>query len=239
MRTPASLALRIACLLSLVGCGRGQPAGRSGPASRAATRPAAAGWTPLFPADSLAGWRVSHWSDLRLPQQVEGQAWKAEGDVLYGLGKRTWLYSQAEYGDFEMTFEVRISQGANGGVGLRFPPAGDPAYTGMELQVVDHEVYYRGRSRPEQRTASIYDEIAADAAPSPVDAWTAWRITLLGRRVTIAVDGRVVLDADLSAETQARQQKGPALAERPLRGRIGFQNLNGQITFRKLRIRRR
>ena len=192
----------------------------------------------LFAGDSLDGWSVSDWSDLRRPQQVAGEAWKVDGGVLSGLGRRTWLFSEGEYADFVLSFDVRISRGANGGVGLRFPPEGDPAYTGMELQVVDHEVYYGGRSRPEQRTGSIYDEIAADDAPAPVERWTAWQITCKGPRVTVVIDGRTALDADLSRETKARQQKGPPLAQRPLRGRIGFQNLSQRITFRNLRLRK-
>jgi hypothetical protein len=213
-------------------------AGCNGPESQPKAGPPPAAFSALFPADSLEGWSISDWSDLQTPQRVAGAAWKAEGDVLYGLGRRTWIFSEAEYGDFVLTFEVKISPGANGGMGLRFPPEGDPAYKGLEVQIVDHEVYYRGRSRPEQRTGSIYDEIAPTRdAPSPIDQWSTWQITARGSRVTVVIDGEQLLDADLSKETKARQQKGPSLAERPTRGRIGFQNLKGLIAFRKLRIK--
>jgi hypothetical protein len=223
--------LAIAVLLAAGGCSRTpKPPGATPPPPT--TAPAG-----LFPGDSLDGWRVSDWSDLRRPQQVPGEAWKMDGGVLSGLGRRTWLFSEGEYADFVLSFDVRISRGANGGVGLRFPPEGDPAYTGLELQVVDHEVYYRGRSRPEQRTGSIYDEIAAKDAPAPVERWTAWQITCKGSRVAVVIDGQTVLDADLSRETKARQQKGPPLSQRPRKGRIGFQNLSQRITFRNLRLR--
>ena len=196
------------------------------------------GFVPLFSGDSLEGWKVSDWSDLRTPQQVEGTPWRIEDGVLYGLNKRTWIISPKQYGDFILKLETMISKGSNGGIGLRFPLDGDPAYTGMEIQVVDHDVYYGGSSRPEQRTGSIYDEIAPSKdAVKPVGQWNAWEITTRGSRVVIVLNGQKIIDADLSRETKARQQKGPALAERPLKGHIGFQNLNGTITLRNLRIR--
>jgi len=196
------------------------------------------GFAPLFPGDNLAGWKVSDWSDLRTPQKVEGTPWKIENGVLYGLNKRTWLISPQQYGNFVLKFESEISKGSNGGIGLRFPPAGDPAYTGMEIQVVDAEVYYHGRARPEQRTGSIYDEIAASTdAAKPAGQWNSWEITAKASQVTIVLNGQKIIDADLSRETKARQQKGPALAERPLKGHIGFQNLNGTITLRNIMIK--
>ncbi len=196
------------------------------------------GFRPLFPRDSLVGWKVSDWSDLRTPQKVRGTPWNIENGVLYGLNKRTWLISPKEYGDFILKFESKITKGSNGGIGLRFPPQGDPAYTGMEIQVVDAEVYYRGRARPEQRTGSIYDEIAAGTdAARPVGQWDSWEITARGSQVTIVLNGRKIIDADLSRETKARQQKGPPMAKRPLKGHIGFQNLNGTITLRNIMVK--
>jgi hypothetical protein len=197
-----------------------------------------AGFEPLFPDDSLAGWRVSDWSDVGIPQKHEGTPWKIENGVLYGLNKHTWIISPQQYSDFVLKLESKIERGANGGIGLRFPPQGDPAYTAMEIQVVDAEVYYGGSARPEQRTGSIYDEIAAKpGAVKPPGQWNSWQITARDSRVTVVLNGQEVINVDLSRETKARQQKGPALAKRPLKGHVGFQNLNGLITLRNIMIK--
>jgi len=196
------------------------------------------GFVPLFGKDGIKGWKVSNWSDVAAAQRYPGTAWKIEDGVLYGLNKGTWIISPKQYGDFVLRLESRISRGANGGIGLRFPPAGDPAYTAMEIQVVDGDVYYRGQARPEQRTGSIYDEIAArGGAVKPPGQWNVWEITAKGSHVTVVLNGQKVIDADLSRETKARQQKGPALAQRPLKGHIGFQNLRGEIALRNVMIK--
>jgi len=193
---------------------------------------------PLFPNDSLAGWRVSHWADVAVPQQYPGTAWKIDNGVLYGLDKHTWLISPKQYSDFILRLETRLSRGGNGGIGLRFPDSGDPAYVGIEIQVVDSEVYYRGKARPEQKTGSIYDEIAAKPqVAKPAGQWNQWEITARGSRLTVVLNGRKVIDVDLSTQTKARQQKGPALAKRPLKGHIGFQNLRGTIELRNIMIK--
>ena len=196
------------------------------------------GFKLLFPGDSLEGWKVSDWSNISTPQKLPGTPWRIENGVLYGLNKRTWIISPGQYSDFVLKLESKIGKGANGGIGLRFPLDGDPAYTAMELQIVDHEVYYGGKSTPQQRTASIYDEIpASPEVTKPPGQWNAWEITARGSHVIVVLNGQKVIDADLSRETKARQQKGPALAQRPLKGYIGFQNLNGEITLRNIMIK--
>ena len=203
-----------------------------------ALRAADDGFVPLFGGDSLEGWKVSDWSNVAAPQKVSGTPWRIEGGVLYGLNKRTWIRSTKEYSDFVLKLDTKVTRGSNGGIGLRFPPQGDPAYTAMEIQVVDDRVYYGGSARTEQCTGSIYDEIApSKVATNPVGQWNSWLITARGSQITIVLNGEKIIDADLSRETKARQQKGPALAERPLKGHIGFQNLNGSITLRNIMIK--
>ena len=148
------------------------------------------GFVPLFPGDSIEGFKVSDWSNVAAPQKVEGTPWKVENGVLYGLNKRTWIRSVKQYGDFVLKLDTKVTRGSNGGIGLRFPPEGDPAYTAMEIQVVDDRVYYGGSARTEQCTVSIYDEIdTSKVATNPVGQWNSLVITARGIQITIVLNG--------------------------------------------------
>ena len=48
-----------------------------------------------------------------------------------------------------------IVTGGNSGVGIRSPLKGDPAYVGMEIQLIDDVNW--GKLQPWQHTGSIYD----------------------------------------------------------------------------------
>ena len=199
-----------------------------------------ANFKPLLAEGDLKKWHVSDWSNVATPQKVEGEPWSFEDGVLMGLNKRTWLYSDKDYADFVLKFEWKVSEGANGGLGLRFPPNGDPAYQGMEIQMIDADRYYQDGGRPEQRSGAIYDLIAPkDPAAKPAGEWNSYEVTCKGDHVQLVWNGKKVLDVDLSQQKQkvAGRDDAEPLAERPRRGRIGFQNLNGTVTIRNPMIK--
>ena len=43
----------------------------------------------------------------------------------------------SEYADFSFRFDFKLAAGGNNGVGIRAPLEGDPAYAGMEIQILD------------------------------------------------------------------------------------------------------
>jgi hypothetical protein len=193
---------------------------------------------PLFPNDSLEGWRVSAGADLAKTYEGKEKAWSLEKGLLTGNGLRTFLRSPDEYGDFVLKFDWQISKGANAGVGLRLPAKGDPSYAGLEIEMVHGEVFYRGHARVEQLTGAIFDEVPAGKdAQRPIGQWNSYEITCKGSRIAVVLNGEKVIDEDLSRHTVARQKKGPPLADRPRRGYIGFQNLSGGVAIRKAQIK--
>ena len=198
------------------------------------------GFRPLFPDQTLSGWRVASWRDVSEPAEEPGEAWRFHDGVLEGTGQGTWLVSKEPYGDFVLELDWRIDRGANAGVGLRFPPAGDPAYRGMEVQIVDGERYYRGRGEPRQRTGSIHNAVpASQQAANPPGQWNHYRITARGPRISVVLNGQTVVDVNLAEHTRPVNETGaPPLAQRPRTGRIGFQNLSGGLELRNIRIKR-
>ncbi|MEX2558350.1 MAG: DUF1080 domain-containing protein, partial [Pirellulales bacterium] len=84
---------------------------------------------PLFNEKDLTGWKA-----------IDGpiDSWKAEDGMLSTTGKEGgWLSTEDEYANFELKLEFRVPKGGNSGVFLRAPHEGNPAFAGMEIQVLD------------------------------------------------------------------------------------------------------
>ena len=118
---------------------------------------------PLFTDESGAkkDWAVRLWSDVSKPAP-EGVTWQLHDGVLNGSEPRgTWLISNAEYADFVLELDFKLGEGGNSGVALRAPDHGDPAFDGIELQMVDERHYtkYNQSYGPASLTGSLYDAI--------------------------------------------------------------------------------
>ena len=201
------------------------------------------GFAPLFTADGApTGWLVRAWDDLGT-EAGPGTGWKVEGGVLRAGDRRgTWLMSDAEYADFILEFEIKLTERGNSGVALRAPLDGDPAFDAMELQLAD--LRYNPGATEAELSGAIYRAIApTEQVYRPAD-WNACRIELKGMRLKVTLNGRVVQDVDLeSLDRPTRRHDGrPAspVKDRPRRGHIGFQHLsrdNEPVLIRHARIK--
>src|SRR5882672_4858491 len=119
------------------------------------------GFAPLFPEDGIPkGWLVRRWDDVSKPAE-KAATWRVENGVLQGSEPRgTWLVSEKEYGDFILEFEWKLGERGNSGIALRAPLFGDPAFDGMELQMVDPRYYGDTKVPPAELTGSLYKAVA-------------------------------------------------------------------------------
>jgi hypothetical protein len=205
-----------------------------------------AGFQPLFPADGVPkGWLVRKWDDLKAPADA-GVVWKVENGVLNGSEPRgTWLVSEAEYTDFVLEFEWKLGDRGNSGVALRAPLFGDPAFDGMELQMVDPRYYPSDmKVTPAELTGSLYKAVAPAEQVFKPNAWNHYVISCKGSQVKVELNGKVILDADLDQLTKPTQRHdgtdAPPLKDRPRKGHIGFQELSrggGHVEIRNARIK--
>ncbi len=205
------------------------------------------GFTLLFPQEGVpAGWTVRRWDGVSQP--AENVIWAVENSVLRGGEPRgTWLVSDKEYGDFTIEFDWRIPERGNGGLGLRFPPHGDPAFDGLELQMVDPRYYGEAAAEipPNELTGGLYRAVAPRKRAYKPGEWNRYVVTLRGPRVTVELNGETIQNVNLDEETipVTRHDGSPAptLKQRPRRGRIGFQDLSrggGHVEIRNARIKR-
>lgn len=206
------------------------------PATAHAAEPA---FVPLFPTDGVpTGWRVTAWADVKNPPP-DGAQWIVKDGVLHGSDPRgTWLVSEREYGDFRLEFEFKLGERGNGGLGLRFPLAGDPAYDGLELQMVDPRYYGDDKVDDGQLTGSLYPSVPpTKQAYKPLE-WNRYEVLAIGPIIMVTLNGQPIHDLSLDSHTESLE-RGVPLAKRPRRGHIGFQELSrggGQVQIRNARI---
>jgi hypothetical protein len=201
------------------------------------------GFVPLFEKDGFPqGWTVRLWSDISEPGPT-GTVWQVEGGVLQARGERgSWLIRDGEVGDFELEFEFLLGRNGNGGVALRAPLKGDPAFTGLELQLADARTVPRANET--ELTGAIYRSVPPRLLAYQPEQWNRCFIRLAGSRLRAEINGSLVQDLDLMDYRQPFQRPDgslvPPLRDRPRRGHIGFQQLSRRdepLSIRNARIR--
>jgi hypothetical protein len=186
------------------------------------------GFTELFNGKDLKGWKV-------LGGKLESWSADPKEKILFVKGGGGgWLMTEKEYGDFELRLEFKVPKGGNSGVALRSPMKGDPAYTGMEIQILDDPAY-KGLQKW-QATGSIYGVVAASKVPTkPVGQWNKYRIVCKGRKVTVELNGEKVVDANLDDHKEKHGKAHPGILR--AKGHVGLQEHGGKVEFRNLYIK--
>ena len=188
---------------------------------------AADDWKPLFNGKDLTGWKA-----------VDGpaEAWRViDGNLSCSGGGGGWLSTTKEYANFEIELEFRVPVGGNSGVFLRSPHEGNPAFAGMEVQVLDDGADEYKALQPAQYCGSVYGIAAATprVTKKPGD-WQTMRIVCDKRQVKVWINGTQVVDANLDDHPD-KVKEHPGIKRTT--GYVDLQNHGSQLDYRKLRIK--
>jgi Domain of Unknown Function (DUF1080) len=183
------------------------------------------GFEGLFNGKDLTGWKST--GDMKV--------WGADKGLLYVSGSGGgWLLTDKEYGDFELRFEYKMSKKSNSGVALRTPFQGDPAYAGMEIQLID-DVNWKGL-QSWQQTGSIYNVVPAKkVANKDIGEWNTMRIVAKGPKVRVENNGEVLVDANLDDYVKEHGKKHPGILRD--KGHVGFQSHDNRVEFRNVYLK--
>jgi Domain of Unknown Function (DUF1080) len=190
---------------------------------------AESGFKDLFNGKDLSGWTLVNGS---------GRGYVVENGVLVcpadGGGN---LLTEKDYANFVLRFEFKLSPGGNNGVGIRAPLQGDIAYSGMEIQILDHNHPKYKDIQPWQRHGSVYNVAPAKAeALKPAGEWNQEEIVADGKKIKVTLNGVVITEADLSTVTdEAVIKKHPGILRTT--GRLGFLGHGTLVEFRNIRVR--
>ncbi len=197
----------------------------------AVARPVASdeeGYVSIFNGKDLSGW---------IERGSKG-GWVVEDGLLVCTPKGRFLFTEKEYADFSFKFEFKLTPGGNNGVCIRAPLQGNPAYDGMEIQILDdYHPRYRGRLRPTQYHGSIYDVWPARRGfLREAGEWNEEEIICKGPKIKVILNGAVIVDADLTKVTDPKVlAKHPGLKR--TKGHLGFYGHGDRVEFRNLRVK--
>ena len=188
------------------------------------------GFVSLFDGKSLAGWTGS----------LNGYAIE-DGNLICVKGGKGNLLTEAEYSDFILRFEFKLTEGANNGLGIRCPKVaeGNLHLDGIELQILDDTAEKYKTIKPYQFHGSVYGIVPAKPGSlKPTGEWNQQEVTAKGRHVKIVVNGTTVVDANLDDATKSGTLDGaphPGLSR--TKGHLGFLGHGDRVDFRRIRIK--
>jgi hypothetical protein len=149
------------------------------------------------------------------------------------------LYTEKEYADFIFRFEFLLTPAANNGLGIRAPLEGDAAYMGMELQILDNTADVYANLQPYQYHGSVYGVIPAKREYlKPVGEWNYEEVVARGTRITITLNGTVIVDGDIAEPRDngtIDHNEHPGLKNKT--GHIGFLGHGSIVKFKNIRIK--
>ena len=189
------------------------------------------GFVSLFDGQTHAGWQGNK----------DGYAIKDGAFVCQPKGGGN-LYTEKEYGDFHLKFEFKLTPGANNGIGIRTPLEGDPAYVGMEIQVLDDSSdKYKGKLAEYQYHGSVYGIVPAKQGHlKPVGEWNSEEIILAGRDIKVVLNGETIVAANLDEASKngtIDKQEAKHSGLKRDKGFICFCGHGAEVWFRNLRIK--
>ena len=156
------------------------------------------GFTALFNGKDFTGWKLS---------EKNAEHWKVVDGVIKYDGKGSSLPTEKEYGDFELYVDWKIEKGGDSGIYLRGKP---------QVQIWDIDSHKEGSGGLWNNKRTHVGEKPLVPADNPVGEWNTFKIKLVGDKVTVHLNDRLVVD-DAPMEPLKRGddiiEKGPILLQ--------------------------
>ena len=197
----------------------------------------AADWEVLFDGTNLDAWN-------KLPG-----VWEiTDGGELHPVKSGPDISTRQRYCDYvlELDFRMVPKKKSNSGVFIRVHDPNQDVVTGMEIQILDN-ADYGVPFNAGNANGALYDLVRpAVDANKPVDQWQHYKITADRNLITVELNGKEIVKADLDRWSKAGQNPGGgqnkfpyAIGALPREGFICLQNYNGTpVWFRNIKLKK-
>ncbi|MBI3464837.1 MAG: DUF1080 domain-containing protein [Planctomycetes bacterium] len=194
------------------------------------------GFTALFNGKDVTGWQGL----VELPQRAKLTAeelaakqkeanekilphWTARNGVLHYDGKANSLQTAKDYGDFELWVDWKIGKAGDSGIYLR----GNPQVQIWDPEAAEGNKVGSGGLFNNQKNPK--DPLKC--ADKPVGQWNTFRIIMKGDKVTVWLNGELVVD---NVPLENYWERGKPL---PAKGPIELQHHGNPLEFKNIYIK--
>jgi len=203
-----------------------------------------AGFTALFNGTDLTGWRggdtFDHRKYLEMPEDKRAEQdakwtedmrkhWSVQNGELVNDGNGKYATTTKDYGDFELFVDYKTVPKADSGIYLRGVP---------QVQIWDYTEKAKFNIGADKGSGGLWNNSAGAPgkdplvlADKPFGQWNKFRILMVGSRVTIWINGKLVVDHANMENYYDRKKPIPA------KGPIQLQTHGGEIRWRNVFIR--
>ena len=182
------------------------------------------GFVSIFDGKTFDGWKIN---------KENPTTWKIEDGAFVARGERSHLFYVGDgkpFKNFELKVDVMTKPNSNGGIYFhtKYQDTDWPKH-GFECQVnVSHGDW--------KKTGSLYDVVNVPSSPPQDNKWWTQHIIVQGRKVTVKVDDKIVLEYTQPLGAQANKDYTRVLDE----GTFALQahDPKSVIQYKNIRVKR-
>lgn len=177
--------------------------------------------------------------------------WFIDGNGNLTANKDEAIWTTRDYENFVLDVEYSCDPAANSGVLIYCSDMANWIPNTVEVQILDDNNPHWAKEAPHAKNGGLYGHLPPKVNNvKPAGEWNRMTITAQGKHITVAVNGEITVDTDLSQWTSSKKNPdgtdippwlSRAWADLPTKGRIGLQGKHGgaSIYFRNVRIQER
>ncbi|MEO5889028.1 MAG: DUF1080 domain-containing protein [Ferruginibacter sp.] len=200
------------------------------------------GWVSLFDGKTITGWHTYGQTSVNARWQV------ADGTIYLDTSKKEGgdLVSDAEYGNFDLKLEWKISPKGNSGI-IFYTQEDTAKYkstynTGPEMQVVDNEGHPDGKLIKHQ-AGDLYDLISSSKkSAKPVGEWNEAEVRSKDGKLDLFLNGTNVVSTTLWDDSWKKLIAGSKFKKMEgfgafKKGKIVLQDHGDMVSYRNIKIK--
>jgi hypothetical protein len=203
------------------------------------------GFTALFNGKDLTGWHGMDFDPYKLAAMPEAERkakiekqtedakkhWSVDKGELVNDGKGAYLTTDEEFGDIELLVEYKTVPLADSGIYLRCCP---------QVQIWDYtEAGGKWKMGADKGSGGLWNNSTGAPgkdplvlADKPFGEWNSLKIKMVGDRVTVHLNDKLVVD---NAKLENYWKRGTPI---PVKGSIQLQTHGGEIRWRNIYLRK-